>query len=94
MRLFHEVPPQIVHALLLTEHGFLCWETKIHTCRTINWNSDRKEENMRKLLTFSNSAILIVAFVSIVALLTPIAGAEITPAPGIEVEIYYVNPHG
>ena len=49
---------------------------------------------MRKLLTFSNSVILIVAFVSIVGLLTSIAGAEITPAPGIEVENYYVNPHG
>ena len=49
---------------------------------------------MRKLLTSSNSVILIVAFVSIVGLLTSIAGAEITPALGIEVENYYVNPHG
>jgi hypothetical protein len=49
---------------------------------------------MRQLLKYSNSVILIVAFVSIVGLLATIAGAEITPTPGIEVETYYVNPHG
>jgi hypothetical protein len=49
---------------------------------------------MRKLLRSSNSVILIVAFVAIFGLLMPVAEAEITPSDGIEVETYYLNPHG
>jgi hypothetical protein len=47
---------------------------------------------MRKLLRSSNSVILIVAFVAIFGLLMPIAEAEITPAEGITVHIYYAKP--
>lgn len=49
---------------------------------------------MKKLLTFSNSATLIVTLVLIVGLLAPIAEAEVTGAPGIIVDTYYANPHG